>query len=144
MISVEVSGKPSFRKQIVFVPMQMSVSMPLIMYNCVDIIIIRKRLIFGILVLFCHSKLLCRQHKTNSRPSLQYVSITTGVGSLTYIDYWTEHSGAGRQWSLQPAAATPVYPTFSCSLNLEQSSVYMKSQYVTAARCIPSAECTRQ
>ena len=109
MISVEVSGKPSFLMQIVFVPMQMSVSMPPIMYNCVDIIIIRKRLIFGILVLFCHSKLLCRQHKTNSRPSLQYVSITTGVGSLTYIDYWTELQaleGSGRCSQQQPQLST--------------------------------------
>ena len=59
---------------------------------------------------------------------------------LTYIDYLTAHSGAGRQWSLQPAAATPVYPIFICSLNLEQSMVDRKSQYVTAARCIPVAE----
>ena len=29
--------------------------------------------------------------------------------ALTYIDHWTAHSGTRRQWSMQPAAATPVY-----------------------------------
>ena len=66
--------------------------------------------------------------------------------SLTYIDCWTAHSGAGRQWSLQPAAATPAYPFLcvQCSLHLEQIRVDRKSQYVTAARCIPAADCTVQ
>ena len=44
---------------------------------------------------------------------------------LTY--YWTAHSGAGRQWSLLPAAVTPVYPIFICSPNLEQIRVDRKS-----------------
>ena len=48
------------------------------------------------------------------------------------------------QWSLQPAAATSVNPICICNLNLEQSMVYRKSHYVTAARCIPAAECTVQ
>ena len=36
------------------------------------------------------------------------------------IDYWTAHSGAGRQWSLRPAAAARAAYTLY-SLNLEQS-----------------------
>ena len=56
----------------------------------------------------------------------------------------TEHSGAGMQRPLQQSSATPVYPNFICSLDLEQSRVDRKSQYVTAARCIPAAERTVQ
>ena len=56
----------------------------------------------------------------------------------------TEHSCAGMQRPLQQSSATPVYPNFICNLDLERSRVDRKSQYVTAARCIPAAERTVQ
>ena len=49
---------------------------------------------------------------------------------------------SGRCSQRQPH--TSVYRIYICSLNVEQSRVDRKSQYVTASRCIPAAECTIQ
>ena len=68
------------------------------------------------------------------------------VPPLTYSAYRLLDC-AFRRWKAAVAAASGSHtslPYYICCLNLEQSRVVWKSQYVPAARCIPAAEYTVQ